>query len=145
MTCIGGGTGGRQHPVERQQNQIKRLVSAIVATCVFSATAMVLPLVAFAQSADIETAQIEAALNLEDVPTASGVPALTVTNALGAVAHIFPTVRGAVLRSQAVQTPLCFTIAAARSCQPRQSTAFSGYHRIYRMVGRLACQPRMKA
>lgn len=102
MKYIGGGA---QRIVEWQQNQIEPLIPAIIAACVFSATAITLPRIALAQSADIETSRLAEAQNLENVPTASGVPALTVTNALGAVAHIFPTVHGAVLRSQAVQTP----------------------------------------
>jgi hypothetical protein len=100
-----------QHPslVEREEKLISRLVPPIIAVCVLSATAMKLPLVALAQSTEQGAAQIASALNLEDLATAPGLPRLTVTNASGGVAHIFPTVRAAVLRSRAVQTsPLLY-------------------------------------
>jgi hypothetical protein len=84
---------------------MNQLVPAIMAACVFGATATMLPAVALAQSAEHGAAPIAPALNLEDVAAASGLPGLTVTNALGRVAHLFPTVPAAVLRSQAIQTP----------------------------------------
>jgi hypothetical protein len=92
-----------------EEKRINRLIPRIIAAFVFGATAIMLPLAALAQSAELGATQIAPALNLEDVATASGLPALTTTNASGAVAHLFPTVPGAVLRSQVVQgSPLLY-------------------------------------
>lgn len=107
MICSAGAIAGAQHSflVSWQERDRTRPASAIIAAFVLGATAITLPLVASAQIVEHEATEIGPALNLEDVPTGSALPGLTVTNALGAVAHLFPTVPAAVLRSQAVPTP----------------------------------------
>ena len=107
MRCAGGRNGGAQHPclVERDDKHIDKLVVAIIFALPLGAITMTLPHVALAQSGDRGAADIAPALNLEEIATPPGLPTLTVTNALGAVAHLFPTTHGAGLRSQAVQAP----------------------------------------
>ena len=98
MRYIGGGIGSAQYPslLRWAVKHMNQLVPAIMAACVFGATATMLPAVALAQSAEHGAAPIAPALNLEDVAAASGLPGLTVTNALGRVAHLFPTVPAAL-------------------------------------------------
>ncbi|HEV2301770.1 MAG TPA: hypothetical protein VGR91_09400 [Stellaceae bacterium] len=82
---------------------MRRSLGAAVVVCVASATALLLAHAAPAQNAPNgpPAGQIAPAMNLEQIKTPPGLPSLTVTNAAGSVAHLFPTVaRAAALRAQ---------------------------------------------
>jgi hypothetical protein len=81
---------------------MNRPLSAAVVCCVAGVTAMMLPNIALAQDVPdgLPGEQAAPPQNLEEVATPPGLPRLTVTNALGGVAHVFPTVAQArALRS----------------------------------------------
>ena len=107
MTCNRRVMGGvlNSFLLKQKGEHLNNLVATTIAACVLCATAVMLPHAAVAQDARDESGQIAPAQNLEEVTTAPGLPQLTVTNAMGEVAHIFPTISGAALRNQAAQTP----------------------------------------